>query len=168
MHTPRTMITFKSEGIHFTYRVGGILIQEEHVLCQAASDEDFFFLPGGRAELGESASASLLREMREELGVLMKIERLLYIVENFFPEPNDSWHELGLYFLMTAPIDSYLNQGLETITRVDEAGNRLRFEWLPIAQLEKLPILPPIFQKALQKIPECTVHIEERRSRFEE
>ena len=43
MQPPRTMITFKSEGIHFTNRVGGILIQDEHVLCQAASDENFFF-----------------------------------------------------------------------------------------------------------------------------
>jgi len=140
MQPPRTMITFKSEGIHFTNRVGGILIQDEHVLCQATSDENFFFLPGGRAELGESASASLLREMQEELGVLMNIERLLYVVENFFTEPNDSWHELGLYFLMTAPANSYLNQSLEPIRRVDEAGNHLRFYWLTIAQLETIKI----------------------------
>ena len=53
MHTPRTMITFKPSEIRFTYRVGGILIQNEHVLCQAASSENFFFLTGGRAELGD-------------------------------------------------------------------------------------------------------------------
>src|SRR3989440_12671638 len=78
MRTPRTMITFKPGEIRFTYRVGGILIQNEHVLCQAASSENFFFLTGGRAELGETASATLQREMQEELGLLMKIERLLY------------------------------------------------------------------------------------------
>jgi 8-oxo-dGTP pyrophosphatase MutT (NUDIX family) len=168
MHTPRTMITFKPGEIRFTYRVGGVIINHEHVLCQADSREDFFFLPGGRAELGETASATLQREMQEELGVLMKIERLLYVVENFFTEPNDSWHELGLYFLMTAPANSYLNQSLEPIRRVDEAGNHLRFDWLPIAQLETLTILPPIFQTVLKEIPECTMHIVERRSRFEE
>ena len=165
MHTPRTTITFKSGDIRFNYRVGGILIQHEHVLCQTASRENFFFLPGGRAELGEAASVSLLREMQEELGVLMKIERLLYVVENFFTEPNDSWHELGLYLLMTAPAGSYLNQNLEPITRVDEVGNHLRFEWLPIAQLETFPLYPPFFQKALKQIPECTIHIEEHSSR---
>ena len=168
MNIPRTMITFKSGNIRFTYRVGGILIQNEHVLFQAASNEDIYFLPGGRAEMGESAPASLLREMEEELGVHMNIERLLYIVENFFTEPRYSWHELGLYFLMTTPADSYLNQSLETIRRVDEAGNFLRFEWLPIAKLETFPILPPIFQTVLKEIPECTVLIEERHSRLEE
>ncbi len=52
MYTSRAMITFKSGGIRFTYRVGGILIQGEHILFQTASNEEFFFLPGGRAELG--------------------------------------------------------------------------------------------------------------------
>jgi ADP-ribose pyrophosphatase YjhB (NUDIX family) len=168
MHTPRTMITFKPGEIRFTYRVGGVIINHAHVLCQADSREDFFFLPGGRAELGETASATLQREMQEELGVLMNIKRLLYVVENFFADPNDTWHELGLYFLMTAPADSYLNQSLETITRVDEVGNHLRFDWLPIAQLETFPLYPSFFQKALREIPEHTVHIEERHSRFEE
>ena len=167
MHMPRTMITFKPGEIRFTYRVGGILIRNEHVLCQAASREAFFFLPGGRAELGETASATLQREMQEELGLLMKIKRLLYVVENFFADSNDTWHELGLYFLMTAPAESYLNQSLDTIKRVDEVSNHLRFDWLPIAQLETFPLYPPFFQKALQEIPEHTVHIEEHRSRLD-
>ena len=167
MQTPRNMITFKPGEIRFTYRVGGILINDEHILCQADSTEDFWFLPGGRAEFGETASVTLVREMQEELGVAMKIERLLYIVENFFTDPNDSWHELGLYFLMTAPTDSYVNQSLETIWRVDEMGNDLHFDWLPIAQLETFPLYPPFFQKALQQIPKCTVHIEEHRSRLD-
>jgi ADP-ribose pyrophosphatase YjhB (NUDIX family) len=167
MHTPRTMITFKPADIRFTYRVGGILIHHEHVLCETTSKEDFWSLPGGRAELGESASVTLLREMQEELGVVMKIERLLYVVENFFTDPNDAWHELGLYFLMTAPANSYLYRSLETIMRVDEVGNHLRFDWLPIAQLEAFALYPPLFQKALQEIPEHTVHIEEHRSRYD-
>ncbi len=167
MHTPRNMITFKPADIRFTFRVGGILIHHEHVLCQLASHEDFWFLPGGRAELGESASVTLLREMQEELGLHMKIEQLLYVVENFFTDSDDTWHELGLYFLITAPADSYLNQSLESIMRVDEAGNHLRFDWLPIAQLEELPLYPLCFQKALQEIPEHTQHIEEHGSSFD-
>lgn len=43
MHTPRTMITFKSADIRFTYRVGGILIRDEHILCQAAEQDGFWF-----------------------------------------------------------------------------------------------------------------------------
>jgi len=167
MHTPRTMITFRSAEIRFIYRVGGILIHHDHVLCETPSEEDFWFLPGGRAELGETASVTLVREMQEELSVTIKIERLLYIVENFFTDPNDICHELGLYFLITAPADSYLTQSLETIMREDEVGNHLRFDWLPIAHLESYALYPSFFQKALQEIPEHTLHFEERSSRFD-
>ena len=103
MLPPRTMITFKPAEIRFTFRVGGILTHHEHVLCQAAPDnEGYWFLPGGRAELGESASVSLLREMQEELG--------------------DSSHELGLYFLVTAPPSSYSQSKLRNVYTRGRSG----------------------------------------------
>ena len=101
MDASRPLITFKPADIRFTYRVGGILLQHEHVLCQSAGEEGFWFLPGGRAEVGEPARVTLLREMQEELGEAVQIERLLYVVENFFRDANDAWHELGLYFLLS-------------------------------------------------------------------
>ena len=168
MHISRTMITFKAGEQRFTFRVGGILIHQEHALCQSAEEEGFWFLPGGRAELGESAAVTLLREMQEELGVAVEVGRLLYVVENFFTDANASWHELGLYFLVTAPADSYFYQSLSSFTHEDEIGNLLRFDWLPIARLEEFSLYPPFFQKALQAIPEHTVHIEEHRSRLEQ
>jgi len=109
----------------------------------------------------------LLREMQEELGVVLQIERLLYVVENFFRDASDAWHELGLYFLLSAPAGSFLTHSLETFTRQDEVGNSLRFDWLPIAQLEAFPLYPPFFQTALKHLPEHPAHIEEYRSRTE-
>jgi len=167
MNAPRHLITFKPGGIRFTYRVGRVLIQREHVLCQSAGEEGFWFLPGGRAEVGESARASLLREMQEELGEAFQVGRLLYVVENFYSNAGGASHELGLYFLLSAPAGSFLTNGLETFTRQDEVGNSLRFDWLPIAHLETFPLYPPFFQTALKDLPEHPVHIEEHRSRSE-
>jgi ADP-ribose pyrophosphatase YjhB (NUDIX family) len=168
MDASRHIITFKPGEIRFTYRVGGILLQHEHVLCQSAGEEGFWFLPGGRAEVGEPARVTLLREMQEELGEAVQLERLLYVVENFFTDAHDAWHELGLYFLLSAPADSFLSHHLETFTRLDEVGNSLRFDWLPIARLEAFALYPPFFQKALQDLPAYPVHVEEHRSRLEQ
>ncbi|HEV2583191.1 MAG TPA: NUDIX domain-containing protein [Ktedonobacteraceae bacterium] len=167
MNAPRQVITFKPGGMRFTYRVGGVLIQQEHVLCQSASEEGFFFLPGGRAEVGESARVSLLRETQEELGEALQVGRLLYVVENFFSDDRGAWHELGLYFLLSALAGSFLMHGLEPFTRQDEVGNTLCFDWLPLAHLEAFPLYPPFFQTALKDLPEHPVHIEEHRSRSE-
>jgi len=164
----RHLITLKPDDIRFTYRVGGILIQREHVLCQFAGEEGFWFLPGGRAEVGEPARVTLLRESQEELGEALQIERLLYVVENFFTDASGAWHELGLYFLLSAPADSLLTQSLETFTHLDEVGHCLRFDWLPIAQLETFALYPPFFRTALKDLPDHPVHREEHRSRFEQ
>jgi ADP-ribose pyrophosphatase YjhB (NUDIX family) len=154
MDSPRTMIKFDAAGWHFTYRVGGILLHDGHVLCQRALVDGFWFLPGGRAELGEAAAASLQREMQEELGLVVQVERLVYVLENFFRET----HELGMYFLITAPADAYLYQSLATFKREDELGILQRFDWLPLAQLAHLPLFPTFFQKALQYLPDHTAH----------
>jgi 8-oxo-dGTP pyrophosphatase MutT (NUDIX family) len=162
MQTPRTMITFRSDQTRFTYRIAGILIHRGHVLCQMADRQGFWFLPGGRAELGESAKETLFREMQEELGIDVKVERLVYIIENFFTHAGgSSEHEIALYFLMTAPDDAYLYQSLETFMHEDEMGNHLRFDWLPIARLEEFRLYPSVLQKLLREIPRYTVHIEE-------
>jgi 8-oxo-dGTP pyrophosphatase MutT (NUDIX family) len=160
MQTPRTMITFKAAEIRFTYRISGILLHRGHVLCQAAEKRNFWFLPGGRAELGESAKETLFREMQEELGIDVKVERLLYIIENFFSHAKGTEHEVGLYFWMTAPADAYVYHSLETFMHTDEIGNCQCFDWLPLERLDDFALYPPVLQKALQKIPEHVVHIE--------
>ena len=81
--------------------------------------------------------------MQEELGMALQVGRMLDVVENFFSDSSDAWHELGLYFLLTAPASSFLTHSLEPFTRQDEVGHSLRFDWLPIAQLETFPLYPP-------------------------
>lgn len=164
MRTPRTMVTFRAHGTRFTYRIAGIIIHDGYVLFQSITDPDldpFWFLPGGRAELNESAMETLKREMQEELGVEVAVERLVYVVENFFSAPNSgaSQHELGLYFLMTCPPGSYLYERHERFERIDEAGHLIAFDWLPLAELEHLAVQPRFLRKALQVLPEQITHI---------
>jgi ADP-ribose pyrophosphatase YjhB (NUDIX family) len=63
------VISFDNENNRFNYRVVGIAIHENSVLLHQGEDEDFWTLPGGRAEFGEPAEQTLKREMREELDV---------------------------------------------------------------------------------------------------
>src|SRR5690348_17531423 len=89
------MITFEREHIRFNYRIAGVTIRDGKVLVQQPERGGFCFLPGGRAELLESASETLRREMQEELHVDATIGRLLWIVENFFAFEGRDFHELS-------------------------------------------------------------------------
>lgn len=164
MHTPipRTMITFKQSGTKFTYRIGGIAIHNEHVLFQKATadpDKTFWFLPGGRAELGESAAETLQREMMEELNVSITIERPLFLLENFFEDASVPHHELGIYFLMHLSPNCSICQHNGPFVYEDEPGLPLIFEWLPLNQLAQLPIMPALFRTSLQTLPAQLTHL---------
>jgi ADP-ribose pyrophosphatase YjhB (NUDIX family) len=157
----RTMITFQNGQTKFTYRIGGIAVHNGHILFQKSTQNPeniFWFLPGGRAELGECAKETLEREMMEEIGTAVKIIRPLFLVEKFFRQD----HEIGLYFLMTFPEDSILYQktgpfefGLEQETNLP-----LIFSWLDITQFDILPIVPAFFRTALQQpLPQHLTHV---------
>jgi 8-oxo-dGTP pyrophosphatase MutT (NUDIX family) len=163
--TARTMITFKDGKRKFTYRVAGIVISQGRVLCQKSTRDPeklYWFLPGGRAELGEPAEETLRREMQEELGEEAQVGRLLYFMEHFFNDSADELdhHEIALYFQLTFSPTSYLYQEAGPFIRPDEDGQTMIFEWLPIADLPTgLHLYPQFFCRALQTLPEHTQHI---------
>ncbi len=141
----RTMITFKEQGTRFTFRVAGIVTDNGRVLFQYADGaEPFWYLPGGRAELNETAEETLQREIREELGMVAQVGRLLYIVENLFTNEDGTHHEIGFYFLMTLPETSTLYKQDEQFVW-EEGEESMQWRWLPIEQLPELASVSRIF-----------------------
>lgn len=158
------MITFDSHTARFTLRVAGVVLHHNHILAQWSERDDFWFLPGGRAELLESTPNTLMREMYEELGVEITIERLLWVVENFFVHRGKPGHEVGFYFLMTLPSGSDLYVLDEPILR-SEDGQEIRFQWFSLDQLDTIMFYPTWLRAALHNLPhhiEHIVHIDEQ------
>ncbi len=153
------MITLDTGSIRFTYRVAGIAMHEQHVLLQYGSTEPLYFPPGGRAELLETTRATLRREMREELGIDIQIERLLWVNENFFMHRNKAFHEVSFYFLMTLPNDPRLYVKDQLIIGTEEDGQPLLFAWVPLARLAEITLYPTFLRTALHTLPDAIEHI---------
>ena len=156
------MITFDGGPARFNFRVVGVALDRERgrALLHRAEHDDFWSLPGGRAELLEPAEATLRREMREELGVEVAVERLLWVVENFFEHAGKSYHELALYFLMGFPHNPELLRAEEPFFGQEEGlGLTLIFQWHPLASLDAIVLYPTFLHEGLRALPAVPVHV---------
>ena len=153
----RRMITFDEDHVRFTNRIVGVAIDRDRVLLHRTDDMNFWALPGGRAELMEPSPETLIREMREEIGVEVKVDRLLWLAENFYNYGPRQHHELGFYFLMHLPLDSPLREQPSFLGH--EGDMPVYFEWHPIASLENITLYPTFLRTGLWSIPTSIVHI---------
>lgn len=147
-------ITFRTPEGRFNYRVCAVILWEGKLLAMRDECAPYFYLPGGRTALHETAQEAVLRELREELGIEARIERPLWLDQAFFTESvsGERYHELCLYFLVDVSQTPLLSWG-ECFARTE--GKHLhRFQWLPFAQLEQEHLYPLFIKKEIFRLPE--------------
>ena len=74
----------KNETIHFKYRVAAIAMHQGHVLIHRFEGSDYWSLPDGNIELGETSQQALKRELLEEADLEIEIDRLIWTNVNYF------------------------------------------------------------------------------------
>lgn len=157
----RTLIRLTSGKRRFNYRIAGLGFRDGHVLVHRATHEVFWTFPGGQAEIGETSEETLRREMIEELGVEVQVERLLWVVENFFDLEKRRWHELGFYYLMEIPASFPFAPDGSIVHRIEDGGSELEFKWIPAtrAALEALDIPPYFIAAEIDSLPVTPRHL---------
>lgn len=62
-------ISFKTGNQKFNYRVCAMMISDGKILAMHDERSPYYYLPGGRVAIGETAENAVIREVQEELGV---------------------------------------------------------------------------------------------------
>ena len=155
------MTQFKQSDVFFRCRTAGVMIHNGAVLLQGEPQGTFWTLPGGGIELLESSQTALHREMQEELGISIQIERLLWVVEHFFVADTDhkAHHSIGFYYLIKPLAASHLYDLSQVFQSIEDEGTEIIFRWFQLADLPNIALYPSFLSKALQALPLTSEHI---------
>lgn len=150
------MISFAIGQARFNFRAAGVCIDDDYVLLQQFAGADYWCLPGGRVEIEEPTAVAVLREWQEELHETAQLQRLLWVVENFFPAN----HEIGFYYLLVLPIDSIYGDKTQTYVGKDGETDFI-LRWFPVDSLPDLLLYPAFLRTCLGMLPTTPEHIVE-------
>lgn len=145
------MINFKTEKGIFNFRTAGILFHDNKVLIHRRINDDFYALPGGRVEILEDTETTIIREMEEELGLQVEIERLLWVCQSFFGSDDSKYHEVCFYYLINCEDKESITK--EDVFLVSENDKTFEFKWVKIDEIEKEPFYPTFIKNRLGNLP---------------
>ena len=119
-------ISYVAGGSKFNYRVCGIMIRGGSVLAMRDERSPYYYLPGGRVKMGETAENAIVREIKEELGIEIKVDDYLTTIEYDYPKFHLS---MDCFFC-------HIEEGSPTLLEHEAA------RWLSGDQLEQVDWLP--------------------------
>lgn len=141
-----------TEEGRFRLRGVGVIIQNGKVLMVHDEKRKYYYAIGGAVHIGEKTSEAAVREVYEESGLIVEVEKLLLTQENFFELEDGLHHEIAFYYLMK----DIGNQKMASDRVVDNTEEGL--VWLEINQLENDTVYPQIYKKILKEIPNEIIH----------
>ncbi len=151
-------LTLEVENGLLNVRVGAIIMKNGKFLMCGNITQDYLYSVGGRVHFGETFEEAVKREVFEETGIHLEIDRLGFIHENFFI--GDSWakhdmlvQEISIFFYMKTPDD------FEPIcTDCCEEGVEQQLHWISPYD-ENVKYYPEFFKTELRNPVNYVKHI---------
>lgn len=138
-------------------RVGAIIMKDGNILMAGNNRLSYLYSVGGRIKFGETAEEAVMREVYEETGVKMEIDRLGFVQENFFrgvspDKVGKPVHEICFFFYMKVP------PNFEPANYSFAEGKRTEYlKW--VDPNDDIQMFPTFFKTELQHPADTIKHI---------
>ena len=134
----RSMITHK-----YPWRSSAVIIQKSKILLlhRVKNGREYFILPGGSMEDGESGEETLIRELKEEASITVSIVKKIGEVYNDFDKRT---HRLFLCNIS----DGEVRLGGPEAERHND-NNKYILEWHLVTELDTIPFFPAVARQLI-------------------
>ena len=151
----KDMFVACDDGI-LNIRVGAIIMKDGKILMVGNERTNYLYSVGGRIKFGETAEEAIVREVFEETGVNMEIDRLGFVHENYFygDAPSNLGkliYEISFFFYMK--VSSDFAPISESFTE-DNSKEYLR--WVSLD--EDIKMYPEFFRSELKNPTDAVKH----------
>ena len=134
-------------------RVAGVLLRDHKLLAQGVRGGNEYALIGGHLQFGETLEEALIREFREETGVDIRCQRLLWTEENFWTWNGVKAHNLAFYYLIDCDDTAFPDAPTPS-----KDNDQVVCEWLPLDRLADCNIYPAFLKQEIFHLPESPKH----------
>lgn len=128
--------------------VYGIVIKDGNILLSPQHGGGRFDLPGGGVDLGEDFEAAVIREVKEETGIDVVVDRLAGMRTSFFADTHgqgEAYHSILVYYVCRAVGGEISTDGFdEWEKQYAEAA-----EWLPLEKLTNIGVASTVDWRAV-------------------
>jgi len=142
---------------YINIRVGAIIKKGDRFLMVGNTSQDYLYSVGGRIKFGETAEEAVRREVFEETGINLEVDRLGFVHENFFYADTETkmgrlMYEISFFFYMKTPDD------FEPVSSdFNEDGAMERLVW--VTKDSDVKYYPEFFRTELDKEDAGVIYI---------
>ena len=129
------------DGIIFSYRVSGILINNGMIMLTKHGDE--YTIPGGHVHIGEQSKDAIVREFKEETGLQVEGINIIATLENFWKMKGRDCHQINIVYRL-----GY--KGLLQEFDPNPDNEESEFVWVDLAELKTLKVYPKEISKIIE------------------
>ena len=133
------------DGMKLNVRVGIMLIKDNKVLLHKNDNRDNYVLPGGGIHFLESSEEAIIREIKEETGLDIKVDECVSTIENIFEHQGIKFHEI--YFIYKGTFIDDIDTS-KIINNIE--GKPIKYGFVDLDKIDDYYILPVVIQDVLK------------------
>ncbi|HEM6059210.1 TPA: NUDIX domain-containing protein [Streptococcus suis] len=134
----------------FGVRATALIIKDGKIFLTKDSKGRYYTI-GGAVEVNEVAADAVVREVKEELGVDSRVNKLAFVVENKFTQEGIDFHNIEFHFI-AEPIGEIPEEMIED-------NLKQACEWIDVDKLVNLDVVPVFLAEELPNWSGQVTHI---------